>query len=108
MHHREDGHLVAELFLVEQSAVALDIARLLQRADAAQARRRRDSDATRQLHVGDAAVLLQLLEDLAVDGVESGGHKGTPQRAAGSTVEHSYREIIFRETILRTRLIVIA
>ena len=79
MHHREDGHLIAELLFVEQSAVALDIARLLQRADAAQARRRRDSDATRQLHVGDAAVLLQLLEDLAVDGVESGGHKGTPQ-----------------------------
>ena len=75
MNHREDGYLVAELFLVEQGAVALDVARLLQRADAAKAWRRRDADAACQLDVGDAAVLLQLLEDLAVDGVESGGHE---------------------------------
>ena len=28
----------------------------------------------RQLDIGDAAVVLQLFQDLAVDGVETGGH----------------------------------
>src|SRR5262245_66109690 len=75
MHHGEDGHLVAELLFVEQRTIPLDETRLLQRADATQAGRCRDADPARQLHVGDAAVLLQFLEDLAVDGVESGGQK---------------------------------
>ena len=74
MHHGEHRHLVAELLLVEQRAVALDVAGLLQRAHAPQAGRRRNADPARQLHIGDAAVVLQLLQDLAVDGVETGGH----------------------------------
>ena len=73
MHHGEHRHLVAELLLVEQRAVALDVAGLLQRAHAAQAGRRRNADPARQLDIGHAAVVLQLFQNLAVDGIESGG-----------------------------------
>src|SRR4029079_12555135 len=86
MHHGEDRHLVAELFFIEQRAVALDVASLLQRTNAAQAGRGRDADPARQFDGGDAAVLLQLLEDLAVDGIEAGGHKALHKRMTGSAI----------------------
>src|SRR5262249_57363559 len=75
MHQGKYRHLVAEQFLVEQRAVALDVAGLLERAHPAQAGRSRNADSARQLHIGDAAVVLQLLENPAVDGVETGGHE---------------------------------
>src|SRR5215468_5610033 len=82
MHHCEDGHLVAEKLLVEQRTIALDVAGLFERAHAAQARRSRDADPARKLDIGDAAVILQLLENLAVDGIETGGN------ASPSTSQH--------------------
>ena len=102
VHHGEDGDLVAEQLLVEQRAIALDVARLFERPHPAQARRGRYADPVRQLDIGDAAVVLQLLEDPAVDGVEAGGHGGL--RAAppvGRVAGHSYRERLVRETLLR-------
>src|SRR5262249_26388094 len=48
MHHGEDRDLVAEPLLVQERAVALDEPRLLERADAAEAWRRRDPDPARQ------------------------------------------------------------
>src|SRR5882672_9640917 len=74
MHHGEDGDLVAQKLLVEQRAVALDEPGLLERTHAAQAGWRGNADPARQLHIGDAAVVLQLLENMAVDGVETAGH----------------------------------
>jgi hypothetical protein len=79
VHHREYGHLIAETFLVEQGAVALDVAGLLQRAHPPQAGRSRDADAAGKLDIGDSAILLQLLEDLPVNGVETGGHGKAPE-----------------------------
>ena len=74
--HGEHRDLVAEQLLVEQRPVALDEARLLQRPHPAQAGRRRNADPPRQLHIGDAAVVLQLLQDFPVDGVEAAGQWG--------------------------------
>ena len=83
MHHGEHGDLVAEQLLVEQRPVALDEAGLLQRPHPAQAGRRRNADPARQLHIGDAAVLLQFLQDFPVDGVET-GRQGELQSASGA------------------------
>ncbi len=79
VHHGEDRHLVAEQLFIEQGAVALDVAGLLEGAHPAQAGRRRDADPAGQLHIGDAAVLLQFLEDFPVDRVELSFHKGPPR-----------------------------
>src|SRR5262249_17870200 len=75
MHHREDRDFVTELLLVEKRPVALDIAGLFQRTNAPKTWRRRNSNAARQLHICDSPVRLQLLEDFAVNGVETGGHR---------------------------------
>src|SRR5204862_5708585 len=83
MHHSKHGHLVAEQLLVEQRPVAHDIARLFERAHAAQTRRRRDDDPVGELHIGDAAVVLQLSENLTVDSVETGRH-GMLRKASSS------------------------
>ena len=99
MHHGEHGHLVAELLLVEQRAVALDVARLLQRAHAAQAGRRRNADPARQLHIGHAAVVLQFFQDLAVDGIETGGQAELPKRGTGTSIP---RNIVSRKNIARS------
>src|SRR5262249_14915747 len=84
MHHGEHGDLVAEQLLVEQRAIALDEAGLLERAHPAQARRRRNPDPARQLDIGDATVSLQLVEDLPVDGIEAGGHQSLRAMAAAA------------------------
>jgi hypothetical protein len=80
VHHRKHSHLVTERLLVEQSAIALDEARFLQRPHPAKARRRRNADPARQFDIGHAAVTLQLLQDLPVDGIETIGH-GTSRTA---------------------------
>src|SRR5262249_17554318 len=72
MHHREDRDLVAKLFLIQQRAIPLDVPGLFQRADPTQTGRRRNADAACQFDIGDAAVCLQLLEYLEVDGIETG------------------------------------
>src|SRR5262249_28899759 len=74
MDHGEDRDLVAELFLVEQRAVTLDVAGLLERPDTPQAGRRRDADPAGELHIGDSAVVLELAQDVAIDVIEAGGH----------------------------------
>src|SRR5580704_2456799 len=76
MHHGKNGDLVAELLFVEQRPVALDVARLLKRTDTAKAGRRGNADPARELDIGDSTVLLQLFQDLAVDGVEAGWQGG--------------------------------
>src|SRR5207248_1355819 len=73
MHHGEDSHLVAEELLVEQRTIAFDVASLLECAHAAQTGRSRDADAARKLDVGDAPIFLQLLENLLVNGIQTGG-----------------------------------
>src|SRR5262245_32414034 len=75
MHHCEHGDLVAELLLIEQRTVSFDVSGLFKRAHAAQARWRRNADPTSQLHIGDAAVRLQLAENLSVYRVETGRHR---------------------------------
>ena len=47
-------------------------------------------DPAGQLHIGDAAVLLQFLENLSVDGVESGGHS----RLRGAFMSHALSSCI--------------
>jgi hypothetical protein len=71
MDHREGDHLAAEFLLVEPSAVAADVAGVLEGADPAQARRRRNADALRQLHIRHAAILLKFAQDMAIDGIEA-------------------------------------
>src|SRR5262249_46827069 len=68
----EGGEVEAERLFVEQCAVASDEAGLFQGADPAEARRRRDAYPAGQLDVGHAAVVLQLVQDLPVDGVQAG------------------------------------
>ena len=72
--HGKGGDVEVERLLVDQRPVALDDARLLERAHAAEARRRRDADAAGELDIGHAPVVLKLLQDLPVDGVEIGFH----------------------------------
>src|SRR5262249_2411076 len=89
MDHREHRHLEAEQLLVEQAAIALDVAGLLKRAHPAQAGRRRNADAARQLDIGHAAVVLELLEDLPVNGIEADrqGSLQARRAAAGARPE---------------------
>src|SRR5262249_30759846 len=99
VHHGEHGHLVAKTLFIKQRPIALDIARALERAHAAQAWWRRDADPARQLDIGETAVVLQLLEDFAVDGIESCGQRRPPDSFEGLYYPHSGR----RETILRIK-----
>ena len=76
-----DVEVVALTSVLEDASVADAvkagaIGYLLKGTDAAQARRRRNADPPRQFHIGDAAVGLQLFEDLAVDSVETVGQGG--------------------------------
>ena len=73
--HREEHHLVAEHLRVEQRPVAPDVAGLLERPHPAQARRRRETDATRELHIRDAGVVLELAQDGKVDRIEASAHE---------------------------------
>ena len=79
MHHGEDGDLVAEQLGVEQGPIAGDVTGALERPYPTQARRRRNANPASQLDVGHAAVRLQFLEDLAVNGIESGWHLDLPR-----------------------------
>ncbi len=69
--HREAGQFLAQLLLVQQRAVAADIAGLLQRLDPPQAWRRRDADPARQIDIGHAPVRLQFPKYCEIDGVQS-------------------------------------
>src|SRR6202044_1432446 len=71
MHHRERDHLATEFLLIQEGAVAADIACLLEGTDAAQARRGRNADPSRQFHIRHAAVFLELAQNMAIDGVEA-------------------------------------
>ena len=72
----EAGDLKAQRLAVQFGVIALDIAGLFQRPHAAQAGRRGDLGAARQLHIGDAAIGLQLGQDAQVDGVQLAGVHG--------------------------------
>ncbi|MEY9222040.1 hypothetical protein ABH974_002463 [Bradyrhizobium ottawaense] len=67
MHGGKYGDVEAELAGVQQAAIAVDIALLLQRPDAAQAGRRRDADPLGQLDIRDSTVSLNLGENFQVD-----------------------------------------
>src|SRR3546814_11003249 len=60
----------ADGILVQEGDVARDHARVLELPHPPEAGRRREPDALGQLHVGQASVVLQRGEDLAVDGVQ--------------------------------------
>src|SRR5262249_59055776 len=70
----EGGRLGAEAFRGGERTRAFDVPGLAERAPPPQAGRSRDADPARQLDIGDAAVVLQLLENLSVDGIETGSH----------------------------------
>jgi hypothetical protein len=70
--HGEGGHAEAKRSVVKQRRIAADETNLLKRADAAKARRCRDTDLAGEIDIGDAAVSLQLAQDAPVGGVESG------------------------------------
>ncbi len=74
-HHGKCRELEAERRLVEQHRIAGDQTGFLQRAHAAQARRRRKADARGQRDVGHASVALKLLEDAPVERIEADGHR---------------------------------
>jgi len=67
---REDGDRKAQLRRVKLGMIAPDHARLLQRAHPAQAGRRGQAHALRQLDIGDAPFILQLGEKAPIDPVE--------------------------------------
>src|SRR6185312_3311065 len=71
----EERNLPAELLWIWIGVVPANDPGLLQPSHATQARRRRDAGPARQLHVGDAAVVLQLGQDLAVDRVQDRGRR---------------------------------
>src|SRR5947209_7273141 len=70
MNQGKNDDVVAEKLAVEQRAVALDIAGLLQGADASQAGWRRNTHPPRQIEIGDSAIVLQLLQDAPVDSIQ--------------------------------------
>ena len=67
MHRGEHGDVEAEQPRIEQAAVTLDVTGLFQRPHPTQAGRRRDADPLGQFDIGDAAVGLDLGENLEVD-----------------------------------------
>src|SRR5579885_1110259 len=78
MHHGEHGDLIAELFFVEQRAVSLNKARLLQRPHTSQTWWRGNTDPTGKFDIGDASVVLQFLQDATIDRVKTSGHRRLP------------------------------
>src|SRR5829696_6060151 len=72
--HREAHDFETERLRIQHGAVALDDTGALERTDPAQARRRREADPPRELHVGDAAVGLQLFENGPVYGIKASAH----------------------------------
>src|SRR5262249_58670621 len=73
-HGGERGGGVAETRRGEPRRIALVAAGLWGGAPPPQAGRGRDTHAPRQLDICDTAVVLQLLENLSVDGIETGRH----------------------------------
>src|ERR1700679_447298 len=67
------GDFKAQRLAVQFGVIALDEARLLQRADAAQAGWRGDLGAARQFHIGDAAIGLELRQYAKINGVQLAG-----------------------------------
>ena len=78
--HGEEDDLEAEGLWVEHGAVGLDDAGLFEGADAPQAGRRGKPDPAGQLHVGDAAVGLQLFQDGPVYGIKASAHGNSATR----------------------------
>ena len=70
VHRREHRDVEAEPARIQQAAIALDVALFLQRADPAQAGRRRNPDALGQFDIGDSAVGLDFGENSEVDFVK--------------------------------------
>ena len=81
----EDGQGRAQLGHVDLRRIAGDIARLLQLLNAHQAGAGRQVDQVGQLDIGDAAVLLQLVQDADVDAVQLHGRR-LRSAPAGSSI----------------------
>ena len=64
----------AEKLAIEQRAIAFDVTGLFERAHPPQAGWGGDPDPARELHIGDAAIVLELAQNLPVDGVQTSGH----------------------------------
>src|SRR5438552_7803380 len=74
--HGKNRHLESETFFIEQGAIALDVAGEFECAHAPEAWRWGDTDPLRKLDIGHTAIVLQFLEDLLIDCVESQPHCG--------------------------------
>src|SRR6516225_7189373 len=85
VHQREHRDVIAQELGVEERPIALDVAGLFERAQTSQARRGRDPDAASELHVGDPAVVLKLLQNPAVEGIEAIGQAGSSLAVSLST-----------------------
>ena len=70
--HREHGDGVAQHRRIDHGMIGGDGAGFLQRTDTAQARRCRQPDLARQIHIGHPAIVLQFAQDLQVDVVDIG------------------------------------
>lgn len=90
---REYGNGEAQFGGIEIGVVPLNNASFLETADAAQARRRRQADALRQLDVGDAPFILQLAQELPVDVVEVDHRPVRPAPFTPATPAENYAHV---------------
>src|SRR5580692_6290729 len=84
MHRGKYGDIETELSRIEQPAIALDVAGLLQGADPPQARRRRNADPLGQFDIGDSAISLDFAEDFEVNFVKILRHEVRVPRGKGA------------------------
>src|SRR3569833_1537288 len=89
MHGGKHRDIKTERLGIEQPAIAVDVALILQRPDATQAGWRRDTDALGQFHIRDPAILLEFVQDLVVDGIELFGHGSPRALVRGATIPPS-------------------
>src|SRR3569623_1405286 len=89
MHGGEHRDVETARLGIEQAAIAVDVALILQRPDATQEGWRRDADALGQYHIRDTAILLEFVLDLEVEGVELFGHGSPRALVRGATIPPS-------------------
>ena len=91
---REDRDAIAQFIRRHIGMIAADIIQLLQAPHAAQAGRRRNAHVLGEIHIGDAAVLLQFAQNSQVDAVEFDVlHTGLYERGQTSMIASSANQI---------------